>query len=50
MYEAPMVTDLGSVEELTATPAPSPGNKLGSTPDVYSNIVPVVGSFGPVRQ
>lgn len=42
-YSAPSVTDLGSVRDLTLVV-----NKVGSDPDIYSGIVPVVGSIIPL--
>jgi hypothetical protein len=44
-YTAPNVTPLGSVRELTLAGL---GNKNGANPDIYSNVVPIVGSIGPV--
>jgi hypothetical protein len=40
MYEAPEVRRLGTVEELTQAL-----NKVGPTPDVFSQVVPIVGSI-----
>lgn len=42
-YTAPVVTDLGSVRELTLAPF----NKPSGPPDIYSSTVPVVGSLTP---
>lgn len=44
MYEAPRVHDLGSVADLTEDL-----NKIGHSPDMYSNIVPIVGSIVTAR-
>jgi len=42
-YTAPEVTVLGSVRDLTLA-----NNKIGSEPDIYSQIVPIVGSITPI--
>jgi hypothetical protein len=41
-YTKPTVTVLGSVRELTLA-----DNKIGSDPDIYSQVVPIVGSITP---
>jgi hypothetical protein len=41
-YTAPKVTVLGTLHELTLV-----GNKIGPDPDMYSNVVPIIGSITP---
>jgi hypothetical protein len=41
-YIAPEVTVLGSVHQLTLA-----DNKVGPDPDIYSQVVPIVGSITP---
>ena len=40
-YEPPEIRILGSVEELTLL------NKVGPDPDMFSDIVPIIGSIVP---
>jgi len=40
-YEAPLMTVLGSIHDLTHAPF----NKNGTTPDIFSETVPVVGDL-----
>jgi hypothetical protein len=41
-YEAPVLTEIGPVHELTLAL-----NKIGQTPDIYSSTVPIVGDVVP---
>jgi hypothetical protein len=41
-YEAPKIEIIGSLHELTLGL-----NKVGSTDDIYSTIVPIIGSIVP---
>jgi hypothetical protein len=43
-YEAPSITELGSVHELTQK-----FNKIGPSSDLFSRITPLVGSIVAVR-
>jgi len=45
-YTAPTVTELGSLRELTLA---GPSNKVGTSSDIYSNVVPLVGSIVDAR-
>jgi hypothetical protein len=42
-YTAPQVTVLGSVRDLTLA-----SNKIGPDPDMYSQVVPIIGSITPI--
>lgn len=41
-YEAPVLNELGSLEHLTRQ-----FNKVGQSSDIYSQLVPVIGSLVP---
>ena len=42
-YEAPALTELGSLAELTLVLP----NKIGKSPDIYSTVVPIGGDIVP---
>lgn len=42
-YEPPAISDIGTVHEFTLQSL----NKMGRKTDVYSSIVPIVGSLRP---
>lgn len=39
-YQPPTITELGSVRDLTLGL-----NKVGNNPDIYSAVVPIIGSI-----
>lgn len=43
-YEAPVLTEIGMVHELTLQ---GQSNKVGFNPDIFSNTVPIVGDIVP---
>jgi hypothetical protein len=43
-YEPPCISEIGSLQELTLV-----FNKKGPSHDVYSNIIPIVGSLAPTH-
>ena len=43
-YEPPRISTLGSLQELTLS-----FNKKGPSADVFSNLVPIIGSLNPAR-
>ncbi len=41
MYTPPSITELGTIADLTQQGL----NKVGTTPDAFSDVVPIIGSI-----